>query len=61
VLAREVLEPGTPLLARVLEHFGSDVTAADGSLDRRALRARVFADPTERRWLESAPIPRSAR
>jgi dephospho-CoA kinase len=56
-LAREVLEPGTPLLAEVLAHFGSGVTSADGVLDRRALRARVFADPAERRWLEERTHP----
>jgi len=57
VLAREVLEPGTPLLAEVIAHFGSGVAAADGSLDRRALRTRVFADPAERRWLEERTHP----
>ena len=56
VLAREVLEPGTPLLAEVLAHF-RDVATADGTLDRRALRARVFADPAERRWLEERTHP----
>jgi dephospho-CoA kinase len=57
VLAREVLEPGTPLLAEVLAHFGPGVTNADGTLDRRALRSRVFADPVERRWLEERTHP----
>lgn len=57
LLAREVLEPGTPLLAEVIAHFGPDVAAADGSLDRRALRTRVFADPAERRWLEERTHP----
>jgi dephospho-CoA kinase len=57
VLAREVLEPGTPLLAEVLAHFGPGVTNADGALDRRALRSRVFADPVERRWLEERTHP----
>lgn len=57
VLAREVLAAGTPLLAEVAAHFGPDVVAADGTLDRRALRARVFADPAERRWLEERTHP----
>lgn len=57
VLAREVLEPGTPLLAEVVAHFGADVQQADGSLDRRALRALVFADAAERRWLEERTHP----
>jgi dephospho-CoA kinase len=56
-LAREVLEPGTPLLAEVFAHFGAGVRGVDGVLDRRALRARVFADPAERRWLEERTHP----
>jgi dephospho-CoA kinase len=57
LLAREVLATGTPLLAEVVAHFGPGIVAADGGLDRRALRARVFADPTERRWLEERTHP----
>lgn len=57
VLAREVLAAGSPLLAEVFAHFGSGVIAADGSLDRRALRTVVFADPAERRWLEERTHP----
>lgn len=44
-LAREVVAPGTPGLAAVLERFGAGVRAADGSLDRPALGRIVFADP----------------
>ncbi len=43
-IAREVVEPGTPGLAAVVEEFGSGVLAADGSLDRPKLGAIVFAD-----------------
>jgi dephospho-CoA kinase len=57
VLARAVLERGTPLLAEVVGHFGPGIVAPDGALDRRALRARVFADPAERRWLEERTHP----
>lgn len=56
-IAREVVAPGEPLLARVFERFGAQVRAADGSLDRRALRQRVFADATERRALEALLHP----
>ena len=45
VLAREAVAPGTPGLARVIEEFGADVLAPDGSLDRPRLGALVFADP----------------
>ena len=57
LLAREVVAAGSALLPRVVEHFGSGVLAPDGSLDRRALRTRVFADPAERRWLEELTHP----
>jgi dephospho-CoA kinase len=43
-LAREVVEPGTIGLQRILEHFGDDVLNADGSLDRSALGSIVFAN-----------------
>jgi dephospho-CoA kinase len=57
LLAREVVAPGTTLLREVGEHFGPEVLAADGTLDRRHLRERVFSDPTERRWLEDRLHP----
>lgn len=44
-IAREVVEPGTAGLASVVEAFGQDVLAADGSLDRPRLGSVVFADP----------------
>ncbi|MEU9218319.1 dephospho-CoA kinase [Streptomyces sp. NPDC048376] len=44
-IAREVVAPGTPGLAAVVEAFGEDVLAADGSLDRPKLGSIVFADP----------------
>ena len=56
-LAREVVAPGSPLLPQIAAHFGADVLAADGSLDRRALRTRVFAEPAERLWLEQLTHP----
>ncbi|MDQ0796960.1 dephospho-CoA kinase [Streptomyces sp. B1I3] len=44
-IAREVVEPGTPGLASVVETFGPGVLTPDGTLDRPALGAIVFADP----------------
>ncbi|GAA1932275.1 hypothetical protein GCM10009775_25350 [Microbacterium aoyamense] len=44
-IVRDVQQPGTPVLATLADAFGSDVIAADGSLDRPALGARVFGDP----------------
>ena len=57
VLAREVVAPGTPGLARVVEAFGEDVLAADGSLDRPALGAVVFRDPEARKRLNAITHP----
>jgi len=58
VLAREVVEPGTPGLAEVVEAFGSGVLADDGSLDRATLGAQVFGDDAGRRRLEAIIHPR---
>lgn len=57
VVAREVVEPGTPALAAISGHFGNQVLQADGTLDRAALRRIVFDAPDERRWLEQLLHP----
>ncbi|MBN0043981.1 dephospho-CoA kinase [Streptomyces actuosus] len=44
-IAREVVAPGTPGLAAVVDAFGEEILAEDGSLDRPRLGAVVFADP----------------
>jgi dephospho-CoA kinase len=56
-LAREVVEPGEPALARIVEEFGPDVLRPDGRLDRQALGAIVFADSGKRRRLEAITHP----
>ena len=53
VLAREVVEPGTPGLAAVAAEFGAEVLRPDGSLDRDRLGAIVFADPAARARLNA--------
>ena len=55
--ARWVVEPGRPALAKIVEHFGAEILQADGTLDRAALRQRIFAAPEERRWLEALLHP----
>jgi dephospho-CoA kinase len=57
LLAREVVEPGTHGLARVVEAFGPDVLAPDGSMDRAKVGALVFADPQQRQRLEGIVWP----
>ena len=56
-VAREVVEPGTPALARIAEHFGDEILTSDGALDRAQLRGIVFQEPEERIWLESLLHP----
>lgn len=56
-LAREVVAPGSDGLRQVVAAFGPEVLGADASLDRRALRARVFAEPARRRQLEELLHP----
>ena len=57
VLAREIVAPGQPVLQRIAQRFGARMLAADGTLDRAALRAHVFADPSERKALEELMHP----
>ncbi|MFD6321893.1 dephospho-CoA kinase [Streptomyces sp. NPDC058442] len=56
-IAREVVAPGTPGLAAVVESFGEGVLAEDGSLDRPALGSIVFADPEKLAVLNSIVHP----
>ena len=48
VVAREVVEPGTPAHAAIVERFGRDILAADGRLDRPALARVVLGDDAAR-------------
>ncbi|MCE8040670.1 dephospho-CoA kinase [Halomonas daqingensis] len=57
-VAREVVEPGEPALAEIAGRYGERVLQANGGLNRRAVREIVFADESERRWLESVTHPR---
>ncbi|MFF8904341.1 dephospho-CoA kinase [Streptomyces olivaceoviridis] len=56
-IAREVVAPGTPGLAAVVDAFGADILAADGSLDRPRLGSIVFADPEKLALLNSIVHP----
>ena len=55
-LAREVVAPGEPALAKVVREFG-DVLRPDGTLDRKKLAAIVFAEPSRRKRLEAILHP----
>ncbi|MFE1883257.1 dephospho-CoA kinase [Streptomyces diastatochromogenes] len=56
-IAREVVAPGTPGLAAVVQAFGEEILAADGSLDRPRLGSIVFADPEKLAVLNSIVHP----
>ena len=56
-LARDVVEPGSSGLTAIVERFGPEVIAADGTLDRPALGAIVFADAAARKDLEGITHP----
>ena len=56
-VARSVTSPGQPAHDAVLDRFGDRVRGPDGTLDRRALAAVVFADPAELAALEAIVHP----
>ncbi len=57
LIAREVVAPGTEGLAALVEAFGADILAADGTLDRPALAAKAFGDDAARAKLNSITHP----
>ena len=58
LLSRELVEPGQPSLAEIVDAFGQRMLDGDGRLDRSRLRERIFADPAARRTLEEILHPR---
>jgi dephospho-CoA kinase len=56
-IAREVVEPGTPGLAAVVEEFGDGVLTPEGTLDRPKLGGIVFADPEKLKALNAIVHP----
>lgn len=56
--ARDVVAVGTDGLAEIVDHFGREILAADGSLDRKRMAAIVFADGSKRELLNSIVHPR---
>ncbi|WP_366289243.1 dephospho-CoA kinase [Paenibacillus sp. AN1007] len=57
VIAREVMEPGHPVLAAAVQRFGQDILHEDGTLDRKKLGSIVFQHPEERKALEAITHP----
>lgn len=57
LIARQVVEPGTPGLAKIVDYFGRQVLVDDGSLDRKKVSEIVFGDMEKRKKLESFTHP----
>lgn len=56
-ITRELMLPGQPVFAQIIEHFGGGILTDTGQLDRQKLRHRVFNDTTERELLENMVHP----
>ena len=57
IIARQVVEPGTPALQAIAAHFGPGMLHDDGTLNRRALREKIFAHPDDKTWLNALLHP----
>ncbi|MDF4367662.1 dephospho-CoA kinase, partial [Vibrio parahaemolyticus] len=57
IVAREVVEPGTPGLNAIIEHFGYDIVREDQTLDRAKLREKIFSNSDEKAWLNALLHP----
>ncbi|MNQ83734.1 Dephospho-CoA kinase [compost metagenome] len=57
LIAREVVEPGTPALTAIASHFGPGILDEQGRLDRRVLRERIFSEPAAKHWLNALLHP----
>jgi dephospho-CoA kinase len=56
-LAHEAVEPGRPILNRIVEAFGPEILNPDGTLDRAKLGRWVFEDPERRERLNAIVHP----
>ena len=57
IASRVIVEPGRPALTAIANHFGSEMLLADGTLNRAAMRARIFSNADDKRWLERLTHP----
>ncbi|WP_314878953.1 dephospho-CoA kinase [Haemophilus parahaemolyticus] len=57
IIARQVVEKGSPLLAELGNHFGTDVLTEQGELNRAKLREIIFSHPDEKAWLNQLLHP----
>lgn len=57
IIARQVVEPGSPALNAILNRYGTDIIHSDGSLNRQRLREIIFSDEIEKEWLNALLHP----
>nr|WP_314953867.1 dephospho-CoA kinase [uncultured Aggregatibacter sp.] len=57
LVARQVVEKGSPLLAEIAAHFGPEILLKDGTLNRAALREKIFANEMQKHWLNQLLHP----
>lgn len=57
IIARQVVKPGEPALDAIRLRFGDAMLNTDGSLNRAALRQRIFSSPEEKQWLNNLLHP----
>lgn len=57
IVARQVVEKGSPLLTQITAHFGTQVLTETGELNRAVLRNLIFHDETEKNWLNALLHP----
>lgn len=60
-VSREVVAPPSPALDEIVQTFGADSLLPDGTLDRRRMRERIFADASAKHRLEDILHPHMAR
>ena len=57
IIARQIVEPGSPNLIQIRERYGNKILEQNGSLNRKRLREIVFHSPEEKAWLETLLHP----
>lgn len=57
IASRIIVEPGKPALQAIAAHFGTEMLLSDGTLNRPAMRARIFSNADDKRWLEQLTHP----
>lgn len=57
IVARQIVEKGSPLLQQIVEHFGNTVLTQEGELNRTALRQIIFQSEQEKTWLNNLLHP----